>query len=222
MAVRSSLVLPDGKLKVKCELVYESAKRCSTTEHLKDASATNEDIDSLVDHFQQLMDDKPECDVSFVVGGVCFPVHKSVLSSVSTVFRDIFTSDRVSSTFDIDDIESTVFAEVLRFIYTKKVNNLDEMARKILVVAHNYQLVQLKAQCEAYLVGDITLENCSHLLFLSDRYSATVLKEAVLAFVRPRLSKVTTMASWKRMLNLAKSSLLQEISTALNNAPISQ
>ena len=220
MALRDSLFLPEDKLKVKCELVYESAKRCSTTEHLKSTSATNVDIDSLVDHFQQLMDDKPDCDVSFVVGGVRFPVHKSVLSAVSPVFHSIFTNDRISNTFDIDDIESPVFAEVIRFIYTSKVQKLTEMARKILVVSHNYQLVQLKTQCEAHLINDITLENCSHLLILSDRYSATILKKAVLDFVRPRLSKVTAMGSWKRMLNIAKPSLLQEISTTLNNAPL--
>lgn len=209
--------LPDDELHVKCELVYETAKRCSTTQHLPQMPInSNPEIDSLVDNFQQLMDSKPESDVAFVVGGVYFACHKALLASKSPVFSNIFLNDSISKTFDIDDIEPQVFAEVLRYIYTNQVENLNELARKILVVSDNYKLHELKAKCEASLIADINLENCAHLLILSDRYSADNLKNRILDFIRLHYAKVMVKSAWKRMLNIANKQLLNDISEALN------
>ena len=143
-----------------------------------------------------------------------FEAHKFVLSVRSPVFLAMFQTnltERQTNTLQIKDIKPDVFAEVLRFLYTDHVENLDALATELLPVADKYMLGMLKAKCEASLSRNVTLENFSELLLLADLYSADGLKRVVLDFVRFRSEDVMKVVGWKTLMQNAQRSLLREI-----------
>ena len=94
------------------------------------------------------------------------------------MFQSNLTEDQ-TNTLKIDDIEPDVFKEMLRFIYTDQVENVDALAEKLLAAADKYMLDLLKTKCEAYLATNITGENCCQLLILADLHSVERLKTSV-------------------------------------------
>ena len=117
--------------------------------------------------------------------GVDFEAHKVVLVARSPVFDAMFQANLTemqSNTLIIEDIEPIVFAEVLRFLYTDEVINLEDRTSDLLAAADKYMLDLLKLKCEAHLDKKITVENCSKLLLLADLHSAERLKKNCLGF----------------------------------------
>lgn len=60
----------------------------------------------------------------------------------------------------IDDIEEKVFEELLRSIYTSKLNCINDVGDKLIVAAEKYQLNRLKEECEDALINNISIDNC--------------------------------------------------------------
>ena len=150
--------------------------------------------------------------------GVDFEAHKVVLVARSPVFDAMFQANLTemqSNTLIIEDIEPIVFAEVLRFLYTDEVINLEDRTSDLLAAADKYMLDLLKLKCEAHLDKKITVENCSKLLLLADLHSAERLKKTVLDFVRFRSCEIAKIASWKLLLKTANPQLIRDISAAL-------
>ena len=152
------------------------------------------------------MDNGFHSDLVICVGEQQFEAHKNVLSSQSKVFESLIKSNSLT----IDDVEPQVFSQILDYLYTNSVKKLDQMAAKLLVASDNYKLDQLKAKCEVYLSSDINTENWSNLLILSHRHSATILKTAVMDFLRSRSTQVSETEKWKK-LQLDEPKMMQEI-----------
>ena len=126
--------------------------------------------------------------------------------SRSPVFDALFQSDlteKAINTPKIEDIEPRVFEEVLRFIYTDEVNQMEEMASNLLAAAEKYMLTLLKEKCEVSLSLNVTVETCSELLLLADRYSALNLKKIVLEFIRFHSADIVKTSGWKTLLQSA-------------------
>ena len=137
---------------------------------------------SMNNHFNQLWINKSLSDVTIQIDGKNFEAHKAVLAARSPVFLAMFQSNLTedqTNTLKIDDIEPDVFKEMLRFIYTDQVENVDALAEKLLAAADKYMLDLLKTKCEAYLATYITGENCCQLLILADLHSVERLKTSV-------------------------------------------
>lgn len=208
------------ELHCKVELVYMTKQATfSINSHcLELPSVSTGVVGSWTEHFKQLLSNKSLSDVIIQVGGNNFDAHKTVLAARSPVFLAMFESnltEDLTNTLKIDDIEPDVFMEVLRFIYTDDVENLDELADKLLAAAEKYMLDLLKAKCEASLCINITLENCCQLLILADLHSAERLKTSVLDFVRFCSTQVVQTVEWKTLMRSAKPQLLRDISEAL-------
>ena len=167
-----------------------------------------------IEYFNQLFESKLLSDVVFEVKQVRFDAHKLILSARSSVFHAMFQSDlteRQTNTVKIEGIEPAVFKEVLRVIYTDRVEQMEEMAEELLIAADRYMLDFLKSKCEAYFATKITVENCAELLVLADYHSAAELKTTVLRFFRSRAAKVAETASWQQLIQCADSHLLRDI-----------
>jgi speckle-type POZ protein len=95
-------------------------------------------------------------DVVFNVDGREFPAHKSILAVGCEVLAAMFqdpTKENSNNHVKIEDIEPEVFQELLRFIYTCRLNSttMETMAAKLFIVAEKYVLKELKSECENYL-----------------------------------------------------------------------
>ena len=209
--------LPEDELHVKCEIMYaveQTSLSGSSSISLPLLSSSG----SLIGHFKNLIDTKTLTDLVIQVQEEKFDAHKIILSARSSVFLAMFQSDlteKQTNTVKIEDIEPAVFKEVLRFIYTDQVENMDELAEGLLAAAERYMLELLKEKCASHLATKITVENCAHLLLLADLHSAAVLKTFVLDFFRSRAAEVAQTASWQQLMQSANPLLFRDISVAL-------
>jgi speckle-type POZ protein len=143
-------------------------------------------------------------DVNFNVRGRDFPAHKSILSARSEVFAAMFqhpTKENLTNQIEIEDIEPDVFQELLRFIYTGRVqvDKLETMAAGLLIAADKYLMDQLKSTCENHLLRHMSPDNCVFLLLNGDLQNPSEpLKEAA-KFFRLLPSQVMATEKWEKM-----------------------
>lgn len=62
------------------------------------------------------------CDVSIVIGGALIPAHKAILAATSEYFLSKLGTEDRNVVFQIDNISSSEFVQVLDFLYTGQIN----------------------------------------------------------------------------------------------------
>ena len=157
---------------------------------------------SLSDDFAQLFDNQKFSDITLSVNGTEFQAHKNILAVRSPVFAAMFEHDmeeKQSGKVEIHDFDGDVIKEMLFFIYTGKVLNLDKMADNLLAAADKYQLDRLKAMCEKTLRNNLSIENASELLVLSDLHNAEQLKTQTIQFINENGTSVIETEGFKNM-----------------------
>ena len=88
--------------------------------------------------FGKLLETGKQGDVVFVVGGKEFQLHKNILAARSAVFAAMFESDLEEAKqgrVEIPDLAADVFDQLLRYIYSGKIPELDKFALELFVVA---------------------------------------------------------------------------------------
>ena len=125
-----------------------------------------------------------------------------ILVSRSPVFASILQhgiKERLLDYLEVHDVEPDVFGEMLHFIYTDRVKNLDKYASELLAVAHKYKLDLLKFQSEQFLAQNLTFVNCVALLQLADLHSADQLKRISISYMESRVSDLVQTNDWREM-----------------------
>ena len=164
--------------------------------------------DELVIHLEQLFDGMKFTDVVFNIGTRQFPAHKSIMAARSEVFAAMFqhpTTENLTNQVIIEDIEPDVFQEMLRFIYTGRLNlaTMKIMAVGLLIAADKYLLIKLKTVCEKYLLRQMSPVNCVELILRNDllnppEHLKKSIKKAAQCFQRLQ-SEVMATAKWEKM-----------------------
>uniref|UniRef100_A0A8B9RJ20 Zinc finger and BTB domain containing 38 n=1 Tax=Astyanax mexicanus TaxID=7994 RepID=A0A8B9RJ20_ASTMX len=78
------------------------------------------------------------CDVTIVVEDIKFRAHRNILAATSGYFRNAFTASETclsSQVLELPDLKSDVFAIILNFIYSSKVETASQEDNKSLVAA---------------------------------------------------------------------------------------
>lgn len=165
--------LSDGKLIIFCQVsVLGDILVQPTTMQFKEPDC------HLSDDFGMIFENKKFSDVILsVADGREFQVHKNILAARSPVFAAMFEHEMVEckeNRVNINDVDYEVMHEVLKFIYTGKAENLDTAAAEMLAVADKYDLERLKFLCEKELCTNLSLENATKMLTLSDIYISDI------------------------------------------------
>ncbi|XP_015596702.1 speckle-type POZ protein isoform X2 [Cephus cinctus] len=100
---------------------------------------------------------------------------------------------------DLLDFSKELTYELLRYIYTDHVDNLDSLAAQLLPLAERFQLQGLKELCERNLIETITPENVATLLLIADEYGCDPLKRACLACCEDNILNINKSLAWKVM-----------------------
>ncbi|XP_057340069.1 speckle-type POZ protein-like [Microplitis mediator] len=155
--------------------------------------------------YEKLYESKMGSDVELIVQEKKFQAHKVVLMVRSPVFQAMLTTDMRENrekTITIKDMESVVFKSMLEFIYTDKVNDLDDVAEQLLEAADKYQIHTLKDICAESLCKSVTIDNASRLLSLAYLHNAKEMLEFILNFIIINASHVTKTEEYKMMIEL--------------------
>ncbi|XP_051161489.1 speckle-type POZ protein-like [Leptopilina boulardi] len=132
-------------------------------------------------------------DVTFKIDNKEFPAHKIMLASASPVFEKMFShqmKENITNTVELNDTDPDAFKEMLNFIYTGNVDNLDNVAFGLYILANKYDISKLKIICEQYLEKCLAVYNVISIFELSDRYNSLHLKQKCIEYIDKNFTKV--------------------------------
>lgn len=118
--------------------------------------------------------------------------HKSVLAVGSPFFFGMLTTDMKENNENIAKVpeDSAIMKEVLRFLYSSEVENLDSIAYELAIAAEKYQLVDLKEMCINSIIKTIDSENVLQTLMASYRLKSSKLKDKCVEMIAKYVDKV--------------------------------
>ncbi|GBM87932.1 TD and POZ domain-containing protein 4 [Araneus ventricosus] len=150
---------------------------------------------------KSLLEEGISSDVSLQTGGQSFPAHKCILSARSAVFRAMFNTDMLEKTSEcvpIPDLSADTLRELLSYIYTDKVGELQwQAAADLYSGADKYQLLDLKESCASILKCALSVSNFSAILSVADMHQDRELQEAVHDFVMRQGETFFTSDEWR-------------------------
>lgn len=139
-------------------------------------------------NFGKMLTDERFSDVTFVVEDKEIKAHKVILSAQSTYFDAMFTHDTAdsknNSKIQVTDVASQDFIELIRFIYSKRVNDLKKSALGLFQAADKYNLLNLKEICAEYLKDNITDENVLDVLHFSKLHNHSSLEQSATSHLK--------------------------------------
>eukprot|EP00824_Muranothrix_gubernata_P021073 TRINITY_DN433_c3_g3_i2.p1 TRINITY_DN433_c3_g3~~TRINITY_DN433_c3_g3_i2.p1 ORF type:complete len:807 (-),score=166.07 TRINITY_DN433_c3_g3_i2:6-2426(-) len=137
-------------------------------------------------------------DVAFVVEGTRFPAHKFILCVRCPYLRGLFLGDlnmysQLNTEIDIKGLSPSVFATILRFIYTDRADLTPESVWHVLEAAQFYGLAKLQRFSEECLAKSLTVDTVCPLWFFAHQFKAwSLLAKAEHYFARHFNEVVTT------------------------------
>ncbi|KAJ8683277.1 hypothetical protein QAD02_019069 [Eretmocerus hayati] len=135
--------------------------------------------------YGKFLNNKDYSDVKIVASGKTIYAHKVVLISGNEVFASILNHDCQESReniIKIEDIEYNVMLELMRFIYTGQVRNIEKVVKKLLIAADKYGIEALKSKCEKFLCRAICTHDVLDSMILANCYRLNNLEKAALNF----------------------------------------
>lgn len=136
----------------------------------------------LIERLDALRRDERFCDVTVAVNDKEFKTHKVVLAAVSPFFLALLESDMKESneqliSIELEEATSTVFDEVLKYIYTGNVSVTKEICHNLIATADYLLLPGLKTFAGNFMKENLTTENCIFNYYFADKYQCFELRE---------------------------------------------
>lgn len=155
---------------------------------------------------------------SIIVDDKEFHVHKEILAAKSRVFLVMFQTEMMGkkeNQVKIEDMDSEVFQEMLRYIYKNSVNDLSTHAEKLFRAAEKYELHNLKMLCTDALTRSLKVENAVATLVLADQYNESTLRERTIKFIKGNIKSVLQTEEYRAWYRSASPALLGDILEAV-------
>jgi len=127
------------------------------------------------------------CDTTVRAEGQDFAAHRNVLSAASDYFKALFGSDlkvkeKQRNLVELNDMKSTIIAEVLQFIYTGEAS-INSSNAQDLVVASDYLIIpSLKSKASQFLAESLNASNCLALESFACQYNCDTVKQAAVKY----------------------------------------
>jgi speckle-type POZ protein len=110
--------------------------------------------------------------------GIKVLANQIILAKCSPVFKAMLQSDMVekeSSELTVEDIDSKTMQELINFMYTGRVEEIEAVAASLLYAAEKYQVLGLKPICINHIKNTLTGDNVWDALQLSDIFNDKLL-----------------------------------------------
>lgn len=158
----------------------------------------------LVTDFEQLVDDKEFSDVELTVedDNKTLWAHKSILGKRSRVFAAMFRNDmseKRENKVKIVDVRHEVLLEMLRYMYTGKVNGIKTIAGELLIAADKYSLDGLRLMCGEVLADDVDVDNAFERIKLAVQHRVNTLKAKVIEFMVEHASEMVNKSEFQQL-----------------------
>ena len=196
-------LLPSDTLTILCEISItgDNVVTSGTNKpvHGRQGRAT-EPMSRLANDISALFEQSKFADCTVACEGREFRCHKNILAGRSTVFDAMFTHDMEEnrkSKVDIVDLDGDTVYDMIVYIYSGKVTDMEDKATGLLSAAEKYDLKELKTMCETSLCDTITQDNVLDLLVLADLHGATTVRGVALKFIVDNGKEIVAQAGWR-------------------------
>ncbi|XP_065203416.1 speckle-type POZ protein-like [Planococcus citri] len=212
--LKDSDLLSQDKLTIYCEISYVKKTDVVNISGKQYSNLLEEQEPAALDDIGRLFMNEDFSDVRLSVENKIYPAHKIVLIARSPVFGAMFsydTKEKQSNCIELQDITFAAFREMLRYMYTGKVQNLKELAPELLAAADKYDLKNLKIICEKELYETLSQSTAVATVMLADMYHAENLKKQALLYMRMYSYTLNMMSEKNRNALKSFPNLLLEI-----------
>jgi hypothetical protein len=142
-----------------CEAKLEKLAIQDELPKTKRAFRANHFSDDIRDGFKLLRESSSLCDCTLIAQDAQFPVHKSLLASVSDYFRAMFCSgmrEATSSAVSLQGISADGLRKIVDFIYSGEVQIGMEDVEEILDAATHLQMRHIVNFCTEFLIEQVS------------------------------------------------------------------
>ena len=130
--------------------------------------------------------------------------HSAVLaSSASPVLAAMFQNDCKESrslVVEVEDILPEVFQEVLQFLYTGSMKEMDKFPMDLMVAADKYQIDSLKKMSAASLSKILAVDNAVNILILAQTHDCPELRKSTLNYIALNPKSVVKLPNWRELM----------------------
>ena len=174
---------------------------------------------ALSEDFGNLFLDPQNSDIVLLCQGEEIRAHKLILSARSPVFRAMLQtemSESVKGEIRIEDSDKDVLKEMVRYMYSAKVEQDFTNYKELLVLANKYEVEELIKYCGTKVIESLTKENALELGIFAETHNADELMKVCIQFIfdnRPNsLNK-----NWKDQLKGSPKMMLEMLQKFLDN-----
>lgn len=171
--------LKDVKIMVKLQIIQSD----------EDAHSLSQDMARLLSKKTEDMDTLIQCSPSENTDENVAPVkaHSWVIRlrshRLSRQLQDFSNNSKnIKYKLDLSEYPSSLIQELIRYIYTDKVENAETYANRLLPMASRYDLPGLSALCERTLLETLTPANVANILLIADQCGCENLRKAALDY----------------------------------------
>lgn len=154
-------------------------------------------------------------DIKFVFGEdgkKSLLAHRAIIAARSDVFLSMLTHDtkeKQEGVIRLKDTRSDVFKSFLKYLYTNEIDNIEQFAMDLVMLAEKYNVPCLKIKCEKYLCQTIDEKNAICNLIVSDLNHCHMLKDHTLYVIRTHFERIENDETFKLLYDYP--SLMHEI-----------
>lgn len=148
---------------------------------------------------EKLFSSKKGYDVTIVAADGKVRAHRWILKMKSRYFEAMFDSelgDKGQDEFKISDIPSVVLNEILRFLYTGKVQDIDAIAFDILVWSDFFAIDDLRDLSADIVIKSLHPENLINVLEHAINTNQEHLRDKTIAYFRKNVDQVVASRTW--------------------------
>ena len=125
------------------------------------------------------------CDVTLIVDGQEFQVHKAVLSAASSYFKAMFTCNLAESSLakvPLNGVESSIMKQLLDYIYSSEIVISKENVQSLLSAANLLELLPVRDACCQYLDRHMDETNCLGIQSFAEAHNCLDLQQKARTF----------------------------------------
>jgi speckle-type POZ protein len=104
-----------------------------------------------------------------------------------------------TKTVHINDIKGKVLQEMLRFMYTGKIEDVKANASALIFAAEKYDIKELKDLCVSSLIKNLSTTNIFDTIIIADRYNESMLLYECIEFIRKNYHSLFGRPEWKKI-----------------------
>ena len=156
-------------------------------------------VQSLLADFENMFLDPQNSDIVLICQGEQMRAHRVILSARSPVFRAMLQtemSENVRGEIRIEDAEKEILKEMLRYIYSAKVEETFKKFKELLVLANKYGVDELMKYCGNKVFESLNSDNALEVGIFAELHNAEDLLKYCAKFIiknRPE----TLKQDWK-------------------------